>query len=97
MMGLLSFFKKFKNIQSKEIRILLLGLDNAGKTTILKKLASEDISHITPTQVSKRDWSRRTDKKNAELNGTLSIPPSPITPAGLQYKERANRWLQIEP
>ena len=54
-MGLLSFFKnfKFKNIQSKEIRILLLGLDNAGKTTILKKLASEDINHITPTQVSK--------------------------------------------
>ncbi|KAL1449948.1 hypothetical protein WDU94_002415, partial [Cyamophila willieti] len=34
----------------KELRILLLGLDNAGKTTILKKLASEDISHITPTQ-----------------------------------------------
>lgn len=30
--------------------MLLLGLDNAGKTTLLKKLASEDISHITPTQ-----------------------------------------------
>lgn len=28
------------------------GLDNAGKTTILKKLASEDVTHITPTQVS---------------------------------------------
>lgn len=27
-----------------------MGLDNAGKTTILKKLASEDISHIAPTQ-----------------------------------------------
>ncbi|GIY83753.1 ADP-ribosylation factor-like protein 3 [Caerostris extrusa] len=27
-----------------------LGLDNAGKTTILKKLASEDVTHITPTQ-----------------------------------------------
>jgi GTPase SAR1 family protein len=25
-------------------------LDNAGKTTLLKKLASEDIAHITPTQ-----------------------------------------------
>lgn len=55
MMGLLSFFKKFKTIQNKEIRILLLGLDNAGKTTILKKLASEDINHITPTQVCKPD------------------------------------------
>ncbi|PAA63926.1 hypothetical protein BOX15_Mlig030402g2, partial [Macrostomum lignano] len=34
----------------QEVRILTLGLDNAGKTTILKALASEDISHITPTQ-----------------------------------------------
>uniref|UniRef100_A0A452J1N5 ADP-ribosylation factor-like protein 3 n=1 Tax=Gopherus agassizii TaxID=38772 RepID=A0A452J1N5_9SAUR len=34
----------------QEVRILLLGLDNAGKTTLLKQLASEDISHITPTQ-----------------------------------------------
>ncbi|VDN40252.1 unnamed protein product [Gongylonema pulchrum] len=25
-------------------------MDNAGKTTILKNLASEDITHITPTQ-----------------------------------------------
>jgi len=25
-------------------------LDNAGKTTILKKLSEEDISHIMPTQ-----------------------------------------------
>lgn len=33
------------------MRILLLGLDNAGKTTILKKMASEDVTHITPTQV----------------------------------------------
>ena len=32
------------------MRILLLGLDNAGKTTLLKSIASEDISHITPTQ-----------------------------------------------
>jgi ADP-ribosylation factor-like protein 3 len=34
----------------KEARILVLGLDNAGKTTILKKLSDEDISHIMPTQ-----------------------------------------------
>lgn len=33
----------------KELRLLLLGLDNAGKTTILKVLASEDINHVTPT------------------------------------------------
>eukprot|EP01051_Picozoa_sp_SAG22_P013712 SAG22_NODE_1567_length_4104_cov_2.041698_3_plen_121_part_00 len=28
----------------------VLGLDNAGKTTILKKLSDEEISHIMPTQ-----------------------------------------------
>uniref|UniRef100_A0A7E4W2Q8 ADP-ribosylation factor-like protein 3 n=1 Tax=Panagrellus redivivus TaxID=6233 RepID=A0A7E4W2Q8_PANRE len=49
-MGLLNILKKFKNQQGRELRILLLGLDNAGKTTILKKLAAEDINHITPTQ-----------------------------------------------
>ena len=34
----------------KEARVLVLGLDNAGKTTILKKLSEEDITHIMPTQ-----------------------------------------------
>ena len=33
-----------------QARILVLGLDNAGKTTILKKLSDEDITTITPTQ-----------------------------------------------
>eukprot|EP00794_Sanderia_malayensis_P005738 gene5738-6441_t len=49
-MGLLSMIRKLKNRDVQDMRILLLGLDNAGKTTILKALASEDISHITPTQ-----------------------------------------------
>lgn len=34
----------------KEARLLFLGLDNSGKTTCLKKLSDEDISHISPTQ-----------------------------------------------
>ncbi|KAF6039926.1 ARL3 [Bugula neritina] len=49
-MGLLALLKKLKSTPDKELRILLLGLDNAGKTTLLKSLASEDVSHITPTQ-----------------------------------------------
>eukprot|EP00929_Paragymnodinium_shiwhaense_P115249 TRINITY_DN839_c0_g2_i2.p2 TRINITY_DN839_c0_g2~~TRINITY_DN839_c0_g2_i2.p2 ORF type:complete len:178 (-),score=66.32 TRINITY_DN839_c0_g2_i2:298-831(-) len=48
-MGLLSILKKMKK-DEKESRILMLGLDNAGKTTILKKLSDEDITHIMPTQ-----------------------------------------------
>merc|ERR1711879_713705 len=47
--GLLSILKKMKAAE-QEARILMLGLDNAGKTTILKKMSEEDISHIMPTQ-----------------------------------------------
>ncbi|XP_062340380.1 ADP-ribosylation factor-like protein 3 [Osmerus eperlanus] len=49
-MGLLSILRRLKQSPDQEVRLLLLGLDNAGKTTLLKQLASEDISHITPTQ-----------------------------------------------
>ncbi|KAL7747087.1 hypothetical protein RI367_007583 [Sorochytrium milnesiophthora] len=47
-MGLLSILKKLRQ-KEKEIRILILGLDNAGKTTILKRLNGEDVSTISPT------------------------------------------------
>lgn len=47
--GLLSILKKLRSNPDKELRLLLLGLDNAGKTTLLKQLASEDVSHVTPT------------------------------------------------
>merc|ERR1712061_295731 len=48
-MGLLSILKKMKK-DDQEARILMLGLDNAGKTTILKQMSQEDISHVMPTQ-----------------------------------------------
>jgi len=48
-MGLLTLLKKLKR-NDNEARILVLGLDNSGKTTILKKLSDEDITHIMPTQ-----------------------------------------------
>eukprot|EP00339_Tiarina_fusa_P023742 CAMPEP_0117046282 /NCGR_PEP_ID=MMETSP0472-20121206/32005_1 /TAXON_ID=693140 ORGANISM="Tiarina fusus, Strain LIS" /NCGR_SAMPLE_ID=MMETSP0472 /ASSEMBLY_ACC=CAM_ASM_000603 /LENGTH=170 /DNA_ID=CAMNT_0004758581 /DNA_START=5 /DNA_END=514 /DNA_ORIENTATION=+ len=48
-MGLLTLLRKLKR-QEREARILVLGLDNAGKTTALKKLADEDITHTIPTQ-----------------------------------------------
>jgi len=48
--GLFSVVQKLKGGQDAELRIVLLGLDNAGKTTLLKQLASEDVNTITPTQ-----------------------------------------------
>ncbi|XP_063729538.1 ADP-ribosylation factor-like protein 2 [Symsagittifera roscoffensis] len=47
-MGLLTILKKMK-IKEREMRILILGLDNAGKSTILKRIMGEDISEISPT------------------------------------------------
>lgn len=48
-MGLLDLLRRFRKT-TRELRILLLGLDNAGKTSCLKKLSSEEIHHIMPTQ-----------------------------------------------
>ena len=48
-MGLLNLLRTLKRTD-KEARILVLGLDNSGKTTILKALSEEDISTIQPTQ-----------------------------------------------
>mmetsp|Transcript_23549 Transcript_23549/g.41748 ORF Transcript_23549/g.41748 Transcript_23549/m.41748 type:complete len:185 (+) Transcript_23549:698-1252(+) len=47
-MGLLKILKKTKE-REREVRLLMLGLDNAGKTTILKKYNGEDVSTISPT------------------------------------------------
>ena len=48
-MGLLNLLRSLKKSE-KEARILVLGLDNAGKTTILKAMSEEDINTIMPTQ-----------------------------------------------
>lgn len=47
-MGLLSILRKVKE-KEKEMRILILGLDNAGKTTIVKHLKGEDVHSVSPT------------------------------------------------
>lgn len=47
-MGLLTIIKKQK-IKDNEIRVLTLGLDNSGKTTIIKNILGEDTSTISPT------------------------------------------------
>ena len=47
----LDVFCVFAQVKRKEreIRVLVVGLDNAGKTTVVKKINGEDISKISPT------------------------------------------------
>lgn len=39
--------RKLRSSSDKELRIVLVGLDNSGKTTILRLLANEETPHIT--------------------------------------------------
>lgn len=50
-MGLLDSFMKFFGVSKKEARILVIGLDNSGKTTILNKIKPPEAQHhdIVPT------------------------------------------------
>lgn len=47
-MGLLTILRKQRE-REREMRVLILGLDNAGKTTIMKRLLGEGTSDIEPT------------------------------------------------
>ncbi|PVU99083.1 hypothetical protein BB559_001010 [Furculomyces boomerangus] len=47
-MGLLTTVRKIKE-KEKEMRILFLGLDNAGKTTVVKSIMKKDVNKISPT------------------------------------------------
>jgi len=47
-MGLLTILKKIRQ-KEKEVRLLILGLDNAGKTTIMRKFNGEETDSIAPT------------------------------------------------
>ena len=52
-MGLLDLLRKLKK-SDKEAKILVLGLDNAGKTTHLKFLSSEAPSKIENRRANQR-------------------------------------------
>ncbi|KAK4114361.1 ARF/SAR superfamily [Canariomyces notabilis] len=45
---MLSILRKAR-LKDMELRILMLGLDNAGKTTIVKKIMGEDVNTVSPT------------------------------------------------
>lgn len=50
-MGLLNYLRSvtFGKGPKSEMRILIVGLDNAGKSSILRKLSDEDIMTVRPT------------------------------------------------
>ncbi|KAK4055769.1 ADP-ribosylation factor-like protein 2 [Microbotryomycetes sp. JL201] len=47
-MGLLTIIRKTR-LKEKQVRVLMLGLDNAGKTTIVQRLLNKDINKVAPT------------------------------------------------
>ncbi|KAH8382149.1 hypothetical protein KR009_002073, partial [Drosophila setifemur] len=80
--GLLSLLRKLRPNPDKEARILLLGLDNAGKTTILKQLASEDITTVRIKKAA--NWLR------LPMSHKIRSEPPQVTPtAGFNIKSVA--------
>ena len=67
-MGLLTVLKKLRQ-KEKEMRLLMLGLDNAGKTTILKRINGEPIDTISPTL----GFNIKTLEHNGSLSSFLSL------------------------
>ncbi len=47
-MGLLKILRKIK-LKEKQVRLLTLGLDNSGKTTIIKSILGQDPRSTSPT------------------------------------------------
>ena len=97
-MGLLNLLRSLKR-DDKEARILVLGLDNAGKTTILKALSEEDISTIMPTQgfnikslVSETALGGAASSLALHTEGRpLTLPP-PADPGRFQAQCMGHRW-----
>jgi ADP-ribosylation factor-like protein 2 len=94
-MGLLSIIKKLK-VKEREIRLLLLGLDNAGKTTLLKAFIGEDITSISPTlgfnikSVEHLGYVQCGGTKSGNLLSTRLIPSSHQATPPQSYK--LNIW-----
>ncbi|KAL1908347.1 hypothetical protein Sste5344_005875 [Sporothrix stenoceras] len=67
---MLSILRKAR-LKDKELRILMLGLDNAGKTTIVKQIMGEDVNTVSPTLGF---IIKTIDYEGYKLNICMSIP-----------------------
>jgi GTPase SAR1 family protein len=77
-----------------QARVLVLGLDNSGKTTLLKKLSDEDITTITPTAVSSQPHRQGAPFGSAATR--LPVPQSSSLPTVHQAHVKKNacaNWL----
>ena len=75
-MGLLEFLKGLRKTD-KEARLLVLGLDNAGKTSCLKRLSDENMETVMPTKgFNIKSLSQAGFKLNVwDIGGQISIRP----------------------
>ena len=81
-MGLLTILKKVK-AKEKELRILILGLDNAGKTTIMKRVTGGDHHEISPTGKQVKHFKKNSHFFVHEVKSNL-----------FYYKWVITSWLQ---
>lgn len=86
-----------------QARLLLLGLDNAGKTTILKQLSSEGIQNVAPTQarvlpgLCMKELARFVGLSMSAVQQTRTLPLSiGRCGAGLQRQIGGQEWLQAQ-
>ena len=78
----------------KQIRLLLLGLDNAGKTSILKTLSAETITSVMPTQGFnvKTIEQKLDDKTKVKLNVWDIGGQKSIRPYWSNYFDNTDAW-----
>lgn len=74
-MGLLTIIRKTK-LKEQEVRVLILGLDNAGKSTILSYLLDEPLDQVSPTlgfDIKTLTWREKTRVNVWDVGGQETI------------------------
>jgi len=69
--GLIGILRNLRKNKKEELRILVLGLDNAGKTTILKSLSNEVVSILF--RISLQSLLRKVSTSKISLMTSLNL------------------------